>query len=211
MYVTYKCRWNWGKELRWLAKITHWFWLAHSGTFATLQLMVETKVPWAKAFDELFSRGGTEVNWMGLDVDELQTRNQRVKSYWTMNKEGPLEVKSNLICEQMKWFSVLHLQYGWGPLRMRSNLVCGWIFWNTHVKLQLFYLYNHLKQVIPNLYIGSSLQGGVHSRYTVYRWLHSLLTTIYKCNSSEVNSLNLKPYTLKAYSLLWLKDLSDYD
>ena len=40
-----------------------------------------TKVPQAKAFDELFSRGGTEVNWMGLDVDELQTRNQRVKSY----------------------------------------------------------------------------------------------------------------------------------
>ena len=27
-------------------------------------------MPQAKALDELFSRGGAEVNWMGLDVDD---------------------------------------------------------------------------------------------------------------------------------------------
>jgi hypothetical protein len=44
---------------------------------------------------------------------------------------------------------------------------------------------------------GHDPQGGVLSRYTVYRWLHSLHITIYKRNSNKVNSLNLKLYTLK--------------
>ena len=73
--------------------------------------MIETKVPQAKALDELFSRGGTEVNWMGLDVDDApdkESEDEELLNY----EQGPLEVKSNPICEQMKWLSMLHLQHG---------------------------------------------------------------------------------------------------
>ena len=177
--------------------------------------MIETKVPQAKALDELFSRGETEVNWMGLDVDDASDKKSEGEELlnYEQGKAIGSEVQSDMWTDEMVFNVTLAIWMRaiWEPLRMRSNLICGWIFWKTHVKLQPFYLYNHFKQVILNLYIGSSLQGGVHSRYIVYRWLHSLHTTIYKCNSSEVNSLNLKPYTLKAYSFLWLKDLSDND
>ena len=49
---------------------------------SSLQLVVETKGPQAKALDELFSRGGAEVNWMGLDgASDKESEGEELLNY----------------------------------------------------------------------------------------------------------------------------------